>query len=83
MADASRSGRPPKDTRADLDALEAMLDESAALGGPAWTLQRTRTSVRHKADEALQQIAKDQLEGLLPVRTRHNPLTPSFCQRRQ
>lgn len=26
--------------------------------------KRTRTSVRHKAEEALQQIARDQLEGL-------------------
>ncbi|MFH8625951.1 winged helix-turn-helix domain-containing protein [Streptomyces vietnamensis] len=26
--------------------------------------KRTRTGVRHKADEALQQIAKDQLEDL-------------------
>ncbi|MFD3537599.1 helix-turn-helix domain-containing protein [Streptomyces sp. NPDC058664] len=95
LRDAPRSGRPPKITRADLDALEGMLNESAKNGGPSWTLprmaawlerergvhihsarlsvllkrdgfryKRTRTTVRHKADEALQQIAKDQLEGL-------------------
>jgi transposase len=95
MADASRSGRPPKVKRADLDALERMLDDSVEAGGPSWTLprlaawlaaergvsihsarlsvllkrdgfryKRTRTSVRHKADEALQQTARDQLEGL-------------------
>ncbi|MFB7468587.1 helix-turn-helix domain-containing protein [Streptomyces sp. NPDC056224] len=95
LADAPRCGRPPKVTRADLDAMEEMLDAAAEDGGPTWTLprlaawlqrergveihparlsvllkqdgfryKRTRTTVRHKADEALQQIAKDQLEGL-------------------
>ncbi|MGW7201200.1 helix-turn-helix domain-containing protein [Streptomyces chryseus] len=95
LADAPRSGRPVKVTRADLDAMEEMLDEAAEDGGPSWTLprlaawlerergvevhsarlsvllrrdgfryKRTRTTVRHQADEALQRIAKDQLEGL-------------------
>ncbi|MFE0654544.1 helix-turn-helix domain-containing protein [Streptomyces sp. NPDC059534] len=95
LADAPRCGRPPKVTRADLDAMEEMLDTAAEDGGPSWTLprlaawlerergveihsarlsallrrdgfryKRTRTTVRHKADEALQRITKDQLEGL-------------------
>lgn len=95
LADAPRCGRPPKVTRADLTAMEEMLDAAAEDGGSSWTLprlaawlerergveihsarlsvllkrdgfryKRTRTSVRHKADEALQRIAKDQLEGL-------------------
>lgn len=94
MADASRSRRPPKVSRADLDAVEEMLNESTEVGGPSWTLprlaawlaaergvivhssrlsvllkqdgfryKRTRTSVRHKADETLQRSARDQLEG--------------------
>jgi transposase len=36
LADAPRCGRPPQVRRADLDALEAMLDASAN-GGPSWT----------------------------------------------
>ncbi|UJB39520.1 winged helix-turn-helix domain-containing protein [Streptomyces sp. A1-5] len=37
LADAPRSGRPPRWTREDLDALEAMLDTAAA-EGTTWTL---------------------------------------------
>ncbi|MFE5941903.1 transposase [Streptomyces sp. NPDC056480] len=40
LADAPRSGRPPKVTRGDLDALEGVLDESAESGGLSWTLPR-------------------------------------------
>lgn len=36
LADAPRCGRPPQLKRADLDALETMLDASAQ-GGPSWT----------------------------------------------
>ncbi|AQY20559.1 hypothetical protein T261_07543 [Streptomyces lydicus] len=43
LADAPRSGRPPQATRADLDALEEMLDECAEVGGPSWTLPRLAT----------------------------------------
>jgi transposase len=38
MTDAARSGRPPKVNRADLEAVEELLDESAEVGGPSWTL---------------------------------------------
>ncbi|WP_405523528.1 helix-turn-helix domain-containing protein [Streptomyces canus] len=37
LADAPRPGRPPRWTREDLDALEAMLDDAAARG-VIWTL---------------------------------------------
>jgi transposase len=37
VADAPRTGRPPRASRADLDALEEMLDASAAQG-ITWTL---------------------------------------------
>jgi transposase len=37
LADAPRPGRPPRWKRQDLDALEAMLDDSAARG-VTWTL---------------------------------------------
>ncbi|MFJ8028865.1 IS630 family transposase [Streptomyces sp. NPDC096311] len=94
LADAPRPGRPPCWAREDLDALEAMLDDSAAMGR-TWTLpglaqwlrlergvdldsswlsvllhrdgfrwKRTRDSLRHLADEVLQQAARAQLEDL-------------------
>lgn len=94
LADRPRPGRPPRWTRQDLDALEAMLDASAA-EGRTWTLpaltewlrlergvdidsswlsvllhrdgfrwKRTRDSLRHKADPALQAAARERLEGL-------------------
>ncbi|MFE2973137.1 winged helix-turn-helix domain-containing protein, partial [Streptomyces sp. NPDC059340] len=87
-------GRTPRWTREDLDALEEMLDVSAA-EGRTWTLpalaewlrrergvdlasswlsvllhrggfrwKRTRDSLRHKADPALQAAARARLEGL-------------------
>ncbi|MDX2565474.1 winged helix-turn-helix domain-containing protein [Streptomyces sp. TX20-6-3] len=37
---------------------------SALLERDGFRCKRTRTSLRHKADGALQRIAKDQLEGL-------------------
>lgn len=94
LPDAPRPGRPPRVGRADLDAMEAMLDRAAAVG-QTWTLpalaewlarergvmvesswlsvllrrdgfryKRTRDSLRHKADPALQAAAWARLEGL-------------------
>jgi len=94
LPDAPRAGRPPRASRADLDAVEQMLDAAAA-AGQTWTLpaiadwlqrtqgvalssswisvllhkdgfryKRTRDSLRHKANPALQQAARDQLAGL-------------------
>ncbi|MGW2602615.1 helix-turn-helix domain-containing protein [Streptomyces klenkii] len=94
LADAPRAGRPPRWTRKDLDALEEMLDASAA-EGVTWTLpalaewlrrerdvdldsswlsvllhrdgfrwKRTRDSLRHQADPALQSAVWERLEGL-------------------
>ncbi|MEU5438720.1 winged helix-turn-helix domain-containing protein [Streptomyces sp. NPDC020719] len=92
LADAPRPGRPPRWKREDLDALEDMLDASAAEGrirtlpalaewlrrergvdldsswlsvllhrdGFRW--KRTRDSIRHQADPALQAAAWERLE---------------------
>jgi len=94
LPDAPRIGRPPRASRADLDALEEMLDAAAA-AGQTWTLpaiagwlertrgvalssswlsvllhrdgfrwKRTRDALWHKANPALQQAAREELEGL-------------------
>jgi transposase len=46
MADAPRAGRPPRASREDLDALEEMLDVSAAQG-VTWTLPAIAAWLEH------------------------------------
>ena len=79
LHDRPRSGRPPQVTAADLDALEVLLDESAAVGR-TWTLPQL---VHWLATERGVTVSAGRLSVLLKTRRFRWKRTKRSVRRKQ